>query len=345
MATSNTSNKNPKQSTREAAPPPPPPSEPPPPAETTAIVPVEDAPLAEFDDYGDDANKGYENQDQDDRKIPMLVLLQGQSPMVAKGEARAGQILNSVSGEVYDAVDVVPVITDHVFVEYVTRGPKGESRGGFRGRHAKNAAIVARVKKLNGDRVVGKMPFDPTDKDGKPLLDKEGKQELTRELVETFEVAAVCYQAWRDGKPVFDGKQAEFPCLIPFQSAKIRHYREWNTAIGMYQRRIKVGDQLRKVSVPLFAHRARVTGALEEKNGQRYQVLKMSPVFPSAGDASAMDRSLLSKNDERYVAASLLHDQFAKGRVRGAYETAEQDAPAERAAKDGGASGEEDVPF
>ena len=58
-------------------------------AATTALT---QPPEAESFDYGDDAGQGFENQDMSDRKLPIIELLQSNSPQVveSKGKIWAG---------------------------------------------------------------------------------------------------------------------------------------------------------------------------------------------------------------------------------------------------------------
>lgn len=289
---------------------------------------------ATFDaeDYGTDAGKGHENQDMDDRKIPMLVILQPGTPIVTKGDAKAGQIINSVTGEVYDAVDFVPSGTDHVFTEWKPLDEKGQG-GGFRGRHPKNAKIVRDAINANGGKFIGKIPLKHLDPAGKPLLDRDNKLVPDTELVETYEVPGIVFQAWkREGDklvPVFGGKNAEGPVLISFTSTKIKAYREWNTNVSLYQSKVKdvATGKITKAPVPMFAHRVRMTTVFRQEGKLSWYVPDLSPVFSEKNGRSGMDRSLLGLDDERYIAAKVLHEQFMKGAKSGAYETTQADDP------------------
>ena len=79
----------------------------------TAMTPPPANQAIEVFEYGDDAGQGFENQDMSDRKLPIIELLQSNSPEVAesKGKLWAGMFRNTVTGEVYDEVYFVPV--DH----------------------------------------------------------------------------------------------------------------------------------------------------------------------------------------------------------------------------------------
>ena len=275
-----------------------------PPAENQAI---------EVFDYGDDAGQGFENQDMSDRKLPIIELLQSNSPEVAesKGKVYAGMFRNTVTGEVYEEVLFVPAITDHCWTEWIGR----DDGGGFRGRHRKDAKIVAEAIARNEGRAIGKLKVpQPKDDKGKPQPDHE--------LVESFEIYGILYSK--------DGEVLGF-AMIPFTSTKIKIYRAWNSAIGNFAPTIN-GKKLNPGQVPIFAHRVKMTSESETKGSNTYQV----PVLSPAEGGDDLKNSILPKNDPRYVAAKKLHDDVLAGLAKAAYETSHQDP---------GADPEAGVPF
>jgi hypothetical protein len=277
----------------------------PPPAEGTAI---------EVFDYGDDAGQGFENQDMSDRKLPILELLQSNSPEVAqsKGKVYAGQFRNTVTGEIYDEVYFVPAITDHCWTEWIGR----DDGGGFRGRHRKDAKIVTDAIARNGGRAIGKLavpqPPDP----------KTEKAQPQHELVESFEIYAILFN--KEGEVLGFG-------MIPFTSTKIKVYRAWNSAIGNFAPTLG-GKKLAPGQVPIFAHRVKMTSESETKATNTYMV----PVLSPAEGGDDLKNSLLPKTDVRYVAAKKLHDDVLAGLAKAAYESTKQEP---------GADPEADVPF
>jgi len=310
----------------------------PPGAATAMTAPVETQALVEFD-YGDDAGQGFENQDMSDRKLPIIELLQSNSPEVAesKGKVWAGQFRNTVTGEIYDEVYMVPAITDHCWTEWIGR----DDGGGFRGRHAKNAKIVAEAVARNEGRAIGKLKV-PQPKD-----EKTGKPQPDHELVESFEIYAI----------LFDGKSGEVMgfAMIPFTSTKIKVYRAWNSAIGGFsptfynvkdatgkphgqfmtaeaaqQKAAAVGGTVQPIklppgAVPIFAHRVKMTSESETKGTNTFMV----PVLSPAQGGDELKNSLLPKNDPRYVEAKKLHDDVLKGLAKAAYESTHQEPAAD----------------
>jgi hypothetical protein len=267
---------------------------------TTAMTaPPPTTALVEFD-YGDDAGQGFENQDMSDRKLPLIELLQSNSPEVAesRGKIFAGQFRNTVTDEIYDEVYFVPAITDHCWTEWIPR----DDGGGFRGRHRKDAKIVTDAIARNDGRAIGKLPVP------QPADPKTGKPQPTHELVESFEIYGILYDAKTDEVLGF--------AMIPFTSTKIKVYRAWNSAIGGFAPTLG-GKKLAPGQVPIFAHRVKMTSEQETKNTNTYFV----PVLSPAAGGDDLKNSLLAKTDMRYVAAKKLHDDVLAGLAKAAYET------------------------
>jgi hypothetical protein len=267
---------------------------------TTALTP----PAQEVFDYGEDVGQGFENQDMSDRKLPIIELLQSNSPEVveSKGKVYAGAFRNSVTGAIYDEIYFVPGITDHSWTEWIGR----DDGGGFRGRHAKDAKIVADAIARNDGRAIGKLkvPQQP---------DKSGKPQPDHELVETFELYVILYGAKDDEILGF--------AMIPFTSAKIKVYRAWNSAIGGFAPTFG-GKKLRPGAVPIFAHRVKMTSEMKTKGQNTYMV----PVLSPAQGGDELKDSLLPRTDPRYVEAKKLHDDVLAGHAKAAYESTKQES-------------------
>jgi hypothetical protein len=302
-----------------------------PPPETQAIE------VVDFD-YGDDAGQGFENQDMSDRKLPIIELLQSNSPEVAesKGKVYAGQFRNTVTGEIYDEVFFTPALTDHCWTEWIPR----DDGGGYKGRHRKDAKIVAEAVARNDGRAIGKLkvPQQP---------DSKGKPQPDHELVESFEIYSILYDAKT-------GEVLGF-AMIPFTSTKIKIYRAWNTAMGNFaptfygvkdaagkshgqfpfaevaeKKAAAVGGTVYPIKfapgkTPIFSHRVKMTSEVENKGPLTYQV----PVLSPADGGDDLKNSLMGRNDPRYVAAKKLHDDVLAGLAKAAYETTKQEPSAD----------------
>jgi hypothetical protein len=273
------------------------------PTATTTTAIAETQPLEAFD-YGADAGQGFENQDMSDRKLPIIELLQSNSPQVVQGKGKvyAGQFMNTVTNEIYDEVFLVPAITDTCWVEWLPR----DDGGGFRGRHPKNAKIVTDAIVRNGGRAIGKLtvPQPPDPKTNKP--------QPNHELVESREIYVILYENKT-------GEAMGF-AMIPFTSTKIAVYRGWNAAIGNFAPTIK-GRKFNPGEIPIFAHRVKMTSESVTKGQYTYMV----PVLSPAEGGDELLRSLLPKTDPRYIAAKKLHDDVLAGHAKAAYETTQQE--------------------
>lgn len=277
------------------------------PSPTAAMTPPVETQAIEVFDYGDDAGQGFENQTMADRKLPIIELLQSNSPEVveSRGKVFSGLFKNSVTGEVYDEVFFVPAITDNVWLEWIGR----DDGGGFRGRHPINAKIVRDAIARNDGRAIGKLPVP------QPNDPKTGKAQPQHELVEGFEIYAILYDK--------SGEVLGF-AMIPFTSTKIKVYRAWNSAIGGFAPTIN-GKKLAPGQVPIFAHRVKMTSVSETKNGNTYMI----PVLSPAEGGDDLKNSILPKTDARYIAAKKLHDDVLSGLAKAAYETTKQEPGAD----------------
>jgi hypothetical protein len=88
--------------------------------------------VAPFAGMEGDAGSGLEQaKGREHLAIPFLYILQGLSPAVTEGRdgAKPGRIINSVTGEIFDEILVIPVRYSRTFVEWVPR----DNGGGFRG--------------------------------------------------------------------------------------------------------------------------------------------------------------------------------------------------------------------
>jgi hypothetical protein len=279
------------------------PPPPPVPPVGQAMTPPPPTQAMEVFDYGEDAGQGFENQTMADRKLPIIELLQSNSPEVveSRGKVYAGQFRNTVTGEIYEEVFFVPAITDNAWTEWIGR----DDGGGFRGRHPINAKIVRDAIARNDGRAIGKLvvpqPADP----------KTQKPQPNHELVEGFEIYAILYSK--------AGEVLGF-CMIPFTSTKIKVYKAWNSAIGNFAPTIG-GKKLNPGQVPLFAHRVKMTSEVETKATNTYMI----PVLSPAEGGDDLKNSLLSKNDPRYMAAKKLHDDVLAGLAKAAYESTKQE--------------------
>lgn len=175
-------------------------------SEETAVVVHPTVDLETFD-FGEDAGEGFENQTSDDYAIPFISVLQGLSPQCEDEElgARPGMLYNTVTEELYkgsEGFEFIPVATQHVFVEWVSR----DQGGGFVAVHQLEDSVVKYAKETSQE--FGKY-FTP---DGNTL-------------VETFYVYGI----------MLDDNGNEMIVVIPFTSTKISVYKKWNTRVSAFK--------------------------------------------------------------------------------------------------------------
>ena len=105
-----------------------------------------------------DANAGSQNISQEDLALPFLKVLGQLSPEVNKKDskyvagAEPGKIYNTVTTEIYDQIDVLPVFYKRQYVEWQDRGT---SMGAPVAIHDVNSGIIneATRDKMNKDRL------------------------------------------------------------------------------------------------------------------------------------------------------------------------------------------------
>lgn len=209
----------------------------------TKIGKKEQTAIGEAIDFAEYAGQGFENQTQDDISIPFIGVLQSMSPQLETVEgAKAGRLINTVTENLYDSVEFVAAVSQHLFVEWVPRN-KG---GGFVGIHEINSDVVAKAK-------------DASKEFGK-YLTPDGN-----ELSETFYLYGVLVE---NDEPVG-------MAVIAFVSTKIKVYKNWNTRINMYTVPTKEGG---KINPPMFAHRVKLSTIKQQKNADQFYNFVLQPV-------------------------------------------------------------------
>ncbi len=251
---------------------------------STAVTPQKHAPPSTAPDYGSDAGAGFENQSNDDVKIPFLNVLQAGSPQVENSETlKPGMLYNTITGEGYKSVLFVPGITQHKFIEFV---PREKGGGGFRGEHSPSDPLVLAAKKAST---------------------KFGDYTLPNgnELTETFSLFGVIMN--EDGTP---GILAAISCA----SMKIKPYKDINTMIRLYQYQDATG---RRVSPPLFANVLKVGTKPDSKNGKNFFNITFCP---AKGSIAA---SLIAPDNAAYQAAKAVQQLVLSGAAKVDYAKAE----------------------
>lgn len=169
-------------------------------------------------DYGSDAGAGFEETKGSDLSIPFINVLQNNSPKVEAEEAKAGQLLNTVTGELYESIKFLPVHEHKCYVEWVPR----DSGGGFVGLHELDSDVAKAALAAAGGKRQSK------------LILKNGN-----ELLETHYVYGLLLEDDYESSKGFG--------VISFTSTKIKPKRDWFTSMYMI-----------KGKPPIYAFRAQL---------------------------------------------------------------------------------------
>ncbi len=276
-------------------------------AKKNAVATVEEKPLAVAGayDYGSDAGAGFEGIKSSDLSIPFLNVMQANSPTVAEGVHKNGDIVNSVTGDVYPGDKGVPFRPVEVIHKFVKWKPRDQG-GGMLGQFDPEDPYVRETKKLNGD-AFGKLKTS----DG-------------NELIETHYVY---------GHVLDDaGINVESFAVLAMTSTKITPFKKWQTA--MWSMRGKP---------PLFAFRARMFTTNEKNDkGQPYKGVLFKPLVGESWAGCLIPpntpegRALLDAGKE-------LREMVMSGAAKAAYDT--QDTSGDPAAGGKSSKADGEVPF
>lgn len=258
-------------------------------AKKNEVVKSEETAVALATGYQDEAGAGFEDLTADDMVIPRISILQKMSPQVDEDNpsyvegAKAGAMLNSVTGEIYtkDGFRFVPVHRVHEFLEFVPR----DLGGGFKGSHAPDSEVVKKAREAVGGNW-GKIS----------VVDGEGAGNT---LNETFQVYGL----------LVDGDNFA-PAVLSFSSSNIKQYKRWMTMARSVQLR---GQDGHRFTPPLFAHLYQVSTQYQENaKGSWYSY----NVGWSEANAEA---SRLPADGELFTAAKALRDLVVSGAARAGY--------------------------
>jgi hypothetical protein len=207
-----------------------------------AVATAENKALAPVYDYGDDAGAGFEGTKSTDLAIPFLNVMQSNSPSVADGVNKNGDIVNSVTGEVWSGDEGIPFQAVHRERKFVKWKPRDQG-GGLIAVYDPEDPYVEKVKSMNAS-TYGKL-----------------KTEDGNELIETHYVYGLILNN--------EGTEQNGFALMAFTSTKITPWKKWFTAMNLV-----------KGKPPIFAFRARMTTTNEKNDkGQAYKGVDFKPLI------------------------------------------------------------------
>lgn len=231
-----------------------------------------------------DARKGSQNVTQEDKAIPLLTILQSNSPQCKKSDGKyiegagEGMLYNNVTNDVYDGekgIAVLPAYFEKVFIEW---RPK---RGGFVAMHPANTDLREKVvitEQKQDDGSIKQVPLLPN---GNLLIGTHQHYVLVLEE---------------------DGFKA---AIIPMVSSALKASRKWNTLIDQ----IVLTDSAGKAFNPArFYTVYRLCTKAMQKDGNSWFTWAVEPIGPvpnrrlyeaaKAFEAAASAGQVRAKQDE-----------------------------------------------
>lgn len=235
--------------------------------------------LPALGDYAQYAGAGFDNQTSEDIAVPFINILQSNSPQVVDElpGATAGKLINSVTGDIYDELDFVPSLTDHMFVEWKPRSEGG--KGGFVGTHPLESDVV---KNSRATQEFGEFQTD-----------------AGNDLVDTYYVYGIA---------VDKKSGVSFQAAIAYASTKVKKYKAWSTKARL---QVAVDTNGRKQQLPLFAFCYTIKTVKEEnKHGKFYNF-----TVPDFANGSA-EKSRLAPDSELFQQAALTYTAVKGGTAK-----------------------------
>ena len=246
-----------------------------------------------FKGYEDFEGRGFQNQTNEDVAIPFLNILQALSPEVLEDGvdgAKPGMLFNSVTQELYDEVQIVPAITQHVFVAWKPR----DQGGGIVATYSVTDELVKAAKGRSTE--FGKYE------------DGEGN-----DLVETFYIAGI----------LSVNDEARGMIMLAFTSTKIKAYKSIMGRIRPFQLVMEDG---RRVPPPLFAHLLTLRTESKKNPKGSFYVPVLTPQIGEDGRTDLM-AGLLAPDDIRFRMAAECEKMYESGRVKADLGSQQADRP------------------
>lgn len=223
--------------------------------------------------FESDAGSGFEEaRGKDSYALPILAILQPLSPQVQKGRpeyikgAEAGLIINTVTNELFETIDVVPVHYTMSYLEWVPR----EKGGGFRGEHPYESG-----KELHDNAVVDEKTNKHILKNGNHIVDTRNHYVLLKKEDGTVE-----------------------PALISMASSQIKQSRRWMTMMGSQTGRTADG---KPYQLPSFANVWTLSTAMEQNEKGTWYAWRVALKTPLLADSGEVAQARIFKQQAATV--------------------------------------------
>ena len=199
--------------------------------ENTKVVSIEDKLPVDMSIMEQDAHAGLEGITQEDLATPRLKILMQLSPELEENkEARAGMIMNTVTGDLYDGeagITVVPVAYNRQYVEWSDRGQSS----------------VAPVNVYDADSdILSKTTRDQGNKD---RLDNGNYVDVNANHFILY----------------FDDENNPQPALVTMKSTQLKKSRRWNSMMW----NLKIQGSKGPFTPPSYSHTYKLK-VVKEKN-------------------------------------------------------------------------------
>lgn len=284
-------------------------------------------------DFGEDQGAGLEGLGLDEQLTPFVRMLQGLSPQLNPGKAqyapgaKLGMLINTATGEIYDAIDVVICAREHVFGQWIPRD-LGE---GFRGNLPPDDALVRQTISRMAAKYGASAKFKLPRYDGKtrrwsdePARTKDTDEEI--ELVESGQLYVIYGPAGAlDENTAQRAIVAMTSTSFPVYQSILTRHNSWKW----------LQNDGRMLPAPLWTYRWRFSAAATTNaSGQEFFIWNAKLAPPAENYREAR----LLPTDPLYAAGKEFNRLFREGAVKADY-----DAAASAAGRDAGS--DDAVPF
>lgn len=230
-------------------------------------------------DFQADAGAGWEEVDKDAFAIPFIVILQALSPQVDEGDgayvenAKPGMFLNTVTGDLFNELEVIPVHYSRSFIEWVVR----ENGGGFVANHDPSEGLQGTATRDEKNRDI--LP------NGNQLVDTRNHFVLAK---------------------TSNGYQ---PAIVAFSSTAVKKSRKWMTNMDQ----IKLVDATgRSYTPPMFANRYMMTTVKEKNDKGSWHNFKLERIGlvedPNAYQMAKDFRDQINSGEAKAAHESVVND-------------------------------------